>query len=197
MIRVFIVDDHELVRIGLKHLLDAPDIDVVGEAVNVTHAIEASLRLRPDVVLCDYHLPDGNGLRVVQSLLQQDPTIRVLMVTMIEDPQVSKQLLSAGAWGFVNKNTGEAVIRAVRQVAEGRRFDEAVPTPKASAFDRLSERELEVVHLLISGHTNKSTAQRLNLTVNSVRTYRERAFAKLEVNSHLELMELAREAGLG
>ncbi|MBT2750035.1 response regulator transcription factor [Lysobacter sp. ISL-50] len=204
MIRVFIVDDHELVRVGLRSLLgDQPDITVVGEASSAVAAIESIPPLNPDVVLCDYHLPDGTGLSIINALLDADSGLKILVVSMVEDPEIPRRLLAAGAMGFVSKESGATVVRAVRRVAAGQRFVEFIGSLEqvrewespSSPLGPLSPREVDVLRLLLSGHSYKSISMHLGIKVNSVKTHRSRAFEKLGIRSRIELLQWARSVG--
>ncbi|WP_408951526.1 response regulator [Lysobacter sp. Hz 25] len=204
MIRVFIVDDHELIRFGLRRLLeDQQDIAVVGEACNAAAAIDNVPRVTPDVVLCDYHLPDETGLVIINALLNTDTGLKILVVSMAEDPEIRRRLLAAGAMGFVSKTCGATVVRAIRHVAAGQRFVEFLAAAEQQDEGRatsntpgqLSPREVDVLRLLLYGHSYKSISASLAIKVNSVKTHRSRAFEKLGIGSRIELLQWARSVG--
>lgn len=202
MIRVFVVDDHPLVRVGLRWLLEAQaDIRVIGEAATASGAINAIPDAAPDVVLCDYQLPDGSGLELIRQLLKHDPAMKILMVSMVDGGPVPRRLLGAGALGYVSKaRDGAVVVRAVREVAQGRRFlDDALGGHllfESSPFERLSGRELEIAMLMIQGKRNHEIAEALNIAGSTVRTLRARLLAKLDVRGEAALTRLALEYGL-
>ncbi|MEH6413902.1 response regulator transcription factor [Pseudomonas sp. CGJS7] len=202
MIRVFVVDDHPLVRVGLRWLLESQaDIRVIGEAATVDNARNAIPTAAPDVVLCDYQLPDGSGLELTRQLLKHDPAMKILMVSMVDGGPVPRRLLAAGALGYVSKaRDGAVVVRAVREVAQGRRFlDDALGGHllfDSSPFERLSARELEVAMLMIQGQRNGDIAEALGISGSTVRTLRARLLAKLEVRSEAALTRIALEYGL-
>lgn len=202
MLRVFVVDDHPLVRVGLRWLLEAQaDIRVIGEAATVRDALRAIPDAAAHVVVCDYQLPDGNGVDLTRHLRRRDPTIKILMVSMIDGGPVPRRVLAAGALGYVSKaRDGAVVVRAVREVAQGRRFlDDALGGHllfESSPFERLSTRELEVAMLMVEGRRNGEIAEELGIEGSTVRTLRARLLAKLEVRGEAALMRLALEYGL-
>ncbi|UJB19222.1 MULTISPECIES: response regulator [Lysobacter] len=202
MIRVFVVDDHPLVRIGLRWLLEAqPDIRVIGEAATGDDARILIPSAAPDVVLCDYQLPGDSGLDLTRHLLKHDPKTKILMVSMVDGGPVPRRLLAAGALGYVSKaRDGSVVVRAVREVAQGRRFlDDSLGGHilfESSPFERLSGRELEIAMLLIHGKGNREIAKALGVADSTVRTLRSRALAKLEVRGEAALTRLAMKYGL-
>ena len=164
MIRVFIVDDHFLVRTGYRFVLtNVAGIQIVGEAQNAAEALIGIPRVRPDVVICDYDLPDRNGLFVVTNLLNQDPTLKVLVVSAITTGAVPRQMLRAGALGYVTKaGDGSVLIRGIRQVAKGERYiDESLGGADLfgdSAFDGLNGRVRDVLLLMLEGMQNPEIA---------------------------------------
>ena len=202
MIQVFVVDDHPLVRMGLRWVLESQeDIRVIGEAGSGIEAVAVVPHLNPDVVLCDFRLPDWDGLEVVRRLLRQNGSQRILVVSVVDSGPVPRQLLAAGALGYVSKaRDGNVVVRAVREVAAGRRFLDDALAGKilfgASPFDRLSARELEVALMIIQGQSNKEIAQMLAIATPTVRTLRSRMLAKLGVRGEVALVRLAIDCGL-
>lgn len=202
MIRVFMIDDHPLVRLGLRGVLETQnDMRVVGEASNGRDALAAIPKCKPDVVLCDFHLPGWDGLEVTRRLLAQAPEMKILIISVIERGAVPRCLLAAGAMGYVSKaQDGGAVIRAVREVAAGRRFlDDALGVGllfEVSPFDYLSSRQLEVARLMVQGKRTGDIALELGLTESTVRTVRTTVMAKLRVRSDIALVRLAMVWGL-
>lgn len=207
-IRVFMVEDHALVRDGLRLVLaDAPDIELVGEAGTGEEALPAIRRLVPDVVLCDLHLPGISGLEVTERLVRAGVGgPRVLIVSMLEDGPLPRRLIEAGALGYVGKGGDAAeLVRAVRDVARGRRYLSAgIARHMALAgidggdtgFDRLSPRELEVAMLLVRGLRQEDIARRLCLSAKTVNTHKSRLFEKLGVTNTVALARLASQHGL-
>lgn len=201
MIRVFVVDDHPLLRIGLRWLLEAQgDIQVIGEAGSAADAVIMIPPAEPDLVLCDFHLPDGDGLDVARGLLQEHPKLRILFVSVLEGGPIPRRLLAAGALGYVSKaRDGATLLRAVREVAAGHRFlDEALGANvlfEPSPFDRLSPRELEVARMMIQGEKTPAIAEALGITESTIRTFRARVLSKLEIRGEIALIRLALDCG--
>ena len=206
-IRVFLIDDHALVRTGMRLILctDA-DIEVVGEAETGEAALPLVRQLKPDVVLCDLHLPGYSGLEVTERIVRADLGVRVIIVSVLEDGPLPKRLLEAGASGYLGK-AGDAaeLIRAVREVSRGKRYlgsnvaqNLALHTVggDASPFDALSPRELEVAMLLTQGLRQEEIARRLNLSAKTVNTHKTRLFEKTGVQDNIALARLAAQWGL-
>ncbi|ROU08955.1 response regulator [Lysobacter enzymogenes] len=202
MIRVFVIDDHPLVRVGLTWVLETQkDLRVVGEADNGVSALAGVARHRPDVVICDYHLPNWDGLEVTRRLLEEQPDLKILIVSVVEGGPVPRRLLAAGAMGYVSKaRDGSAVVRAVREVAAGRRYlDDALGARmlfETTPFDQLSSRQLEVALLMVQGKRNAEIALDLDLTESTIRTVRAKVMAKLGVQTDIALARLAMDCGL-
>lgn len=206
-IRVFIVDDHALVRAGMRMILSAEvDIDVVGETDTGEAALPLIRQLRPDVVLCDLHLPGVSGLEVTERIVRADNQTRVIVVSVLEDGPMPRRLLEAGASGYVGKG-GEAgeLVRAVRDVARGKRYlASGVAQSLAlagigssgSPFDILSPRELEVALLLVQGRRQEEIARRLCLSAKTVNTHKSRLFEKLGIGDTIALARLAQQYGI-
>lgn len=206
-IRVFLVDDHALVRTGLRMILSAEtDIEILGEAESGEEALPQIRKLKPDVVLCDLHLPGYSGLEVTERIVRADLGVRVIIVSVLEDGPLPKRLLEAGASGYLGK-AGDAaeLIRAVREVSRGKRYlgsnvaqNLALHTVggDASPFDALSPRELEVAMLLTQGLRQEEIARRLNLSAKTVNTHKTRLFEKTGVQDNIALARLAAQWGL-
>ena len=206
-IRVFLLDDHALVRSGMRMMLAAEtDIEVVGEADSGEIALPMIRRLKPDIVLCDLHLPGISGLEVTERIVKGDYGCKVVMVSVLEDGPVPKRLIEAGASGYVGK-AGDAaeLLRAVRDVARGKRYLAngvaqhlalAGIGGEASPFDGLSPRELEVAMLLAQGLRQEDIAKRLSLSAKTVNTHKARLFEKLEIHDSIALARLCSRYGL-
>lgn len=206
-IRVYIVDDHALVRAGVRMLLsEQPDIEVVGEADSGEEALPQIRKLQPDVVLCDLHLPGISGLEVTERIVNEGLPVRVLIVSVLEDGPLPKRLLDVGAYGYIGK-AGDAreLLRAVRDVAMGKRYlGSSVAQNLAlagvegggSPFDVLSPRELEVAMLLVQGLRQEMIARRLKLSAKTVNTHKSRLFEKIGVQDSIALARLAARYGL-
>jgi two-component system, NarL family, response regulator NreC len=207
-IRVVIVDDHAVVRSGLKLILDAEgDIEVVGEAGNLRDAVFRARSLRPDVVLMDVVMPGGSGIEATPAVLKEAPDAKVLVLSMQDDPTYVREAFAAGASGYVLKEAADdEVVTAVREVAGGGSYvnpalgaklvaAEAAARAKAEA-DPLSDREREVLRLLALGHTNHEIAGQLYISVRTVETHRAHIMQKLRLSTRAELVHYAIEQGL-
>lgn len=205
-IRVYLVDDHALVRTGMKLILEHEvDIQVVGEADNGEDALAEIRRLKPDVVLCDLHLPGISGLEVTERITRAE-TSKVVVVSVLEDGPLPKRLIDAGAYGYLGK-AGDAaeLVRAVRDVSRGRRYlgtniaqnmALAAVDGQGSPFDQLSPRELEVAMLLVRGLRQEDIARRLSLSAKTINTHKSRLFEKLDIKDNIALARLAGQYGL-
>ena len=201
-IRVFIVDDHALVRTGMRMILSAEtDIEVLGDVESGEEALPLVRKLKPDVVLCDLHLPGVSGLEVTERILKGQQGTRVIVVSVLEDGPMPKRLLELGASGYVGKG-GDAseLLRAVRDVARGKRYlANSVAQNLAlygvdgdgSPFDALSARELEIAMLLMQGLRQEEIAKRLSLSAKTVNTHKTRLFEKLGIHDSIALARLA------
>ena len=207
-ISVFLIDDHALVRTGIRMILSGQTgIEVVGEADSGDVALPQIRRLKPDVVLCDLHLPGLSGLEITERIVKGDHGTKVIIVSVLEDGPMPKRLLEAGASGFVGKGgDSKELIRAVHDVAIGKRYlatsiaqNLALSNLEggASPFDLLSPRELEVALLLIQGHRQEEIARRLSLSAKTVNTHKARLFQKLGVQDNIALARLAAQYGVG
>lgn len=211
-IRVLIADDHAILRSGLRLLISGQgDMEVVGEAGDVDETLRLAKALLPDVVTLDLTMPGGSGLRAIEKLRSAVPSVRIVVLTMHEDPAYVRSALAAGAAGFLVKSAADsALIAAIHAVERGRQFIEvqdpevmralmapgraAPETPAPIAM--LSEREREVWVLLAQGHTNQAIADRLGLSVKTIESYRARLMQKLGLTNRAELTRLATELAL-
>lgn len=206
-IRVYLIDDHALVRTGMKMILAGEvDIEVVGDADNGEDALRQIRGLKPDVVLCDLHLPGLSGLEITERITRGDLETKVIIVSVLEDGPLPKRLLEAGACGYIGK-AGDAteLLRAVREVARGKRYlgtnvaqNMALSNVggSESPFDELSPRELEVAMLLIQGLRQEDIARRLSLSAKTVNTHKTRLFQKVGIQDNIALARLAAQYGL-
>jgi two-component system, NarL family, response regulator NreC len=207
VIRIVVVDDHAVVRSGLRLLLDAEnDLEVVGDAGNVREAVFEVRAAKPDVVLLDVTMPDESGIDGLPKLLHEAPEAKVLMLSMEDDPSYVREAFAAGASGYVLKEAVDAeVVAAVRDVAAGNRYvhpalgarmvaaDAAAQA--ANAADPLSDREREVLRLLALGHTNQEIAKQLYISVRTAETHRAHIMRKLQLSTRAELVRYAIEHG--
>jgi two-component system response regulator NreC len=203
MIRIVVVDDHAVVRSGLRLLLEAEDdLEVVGDAGSARDAVFEVRARQPDVILLDVTMPDENGIAALPKLLHEAPDAKVLMLSMEDDPSYVREAFGAGAHGYVLKEAADAeVVAAVRDVAEGRRYvhptlgarmvaaDAAAQA--AAEADPLSDREREVLRLLALGHTNQEIAQQLYISVRTAETHRAHIMRKLNLSTRAELVRYA------
>ncbi|NIR32475.1 MAG: UvrY/SirA/GacA family response regulator transcription factor [Gammaproteobacteria bacterium] len=208
MISVVLVDDHDLVRAGLKRLLeDTRDLRVVAEAGSGEEALRMLRRRRPDVVLMDVNMPGMGGLEATRRLRQLAPEVKVIVVTVHVEQPYPRRLLEAGAAGYLTKGSSlEEIVSAIRAVHAGERYISAdiaqrvalsmVPGAHQSPFDRLSQREMQVLLMFTQGHSVPAISEKLNISRKTVSTYRHRLFAKLEVHSDMELLKLAMRHGM-
>lgn len=201
-IRVFMVDDHALVRTGMRMILAGEaDIEVIGEADSGETALPLIRRLKPDIVLCDLHLPGVSGLEITERVVRGQPETRVIVVSILEDGPMPRRLIEAGASGYVGKG-GDAteLVRAVRDVARGRRYLASNIAQNLALsgiggndtpFDALSPREMEVAMLLLQGLRQEDIARRLSLSAKTVNTHKSRLFEKLQIHDSIALARLA------
>jgi two-component system, NarL family, response regulator NreC len=207
-IRVLVVDDHAVIRTGLRRVLDAEDdIETVAEAPNAERAVFEALEHKPDVVLMDVVMPGKSGIEGTPTLLQAVPEARVLVLSMQDDPRYVREAFDAGASGYVLKEAADSeVVSAVRAVAAGEQYlhpalgarliaAEAEERKRADV-DPLSEREREVLRLLALGHTNQEIAQVLYISVRTAETHRAHIMQKLGLSSRAELVRYALGEGL-
>jgi len=202
-IRVLVVDDHAVVRTGLRRILDSEkDIETVGEAPNAERALFEALELKPDVVLLDLVMPGKSGIEAMPGLLTALPDTRVLVLSMQDDPRYVREAFEAGASGYVLKEAADTeVVGAVRAVAGGERYVHPAlgarliaaesEERKRAASDPLSEREREVLRLLALGHTNQEIAAQLYISVRTAETHRAHIMRKLGLASRAELVRYA------
>ena len=215
-IRVLIADDHNVLRAGLRTLINSnPEMEVVAEASSGPEAVTLVRQHKPDVISLDLTMPGGSGPDIIRQLCHESPTMKVLVVTMHDDAAYCRAAIDAGASGYVVKTAADTeLIVAIQEVAAGRKFiqcetlhhaDElkrelssAAPTTreKEPSLDILSFREREVLNLLVRGFTNQEVADRLYVSVKTAETYRGRIADKLGVKSRAELVQFALSHGL-
>lgn len=209
-LRILLADDHVVVREGLKSLINAQTgMTVVGEAVDGLTACQEAKRLRPDLVVMDVSMPKLTGSQATERLAKECPQVKVLALTVHEDKGYIRQLLAAGAAGYVLKRAAAAeLIHAIRVVAGGGIYLDPTMAGKVvggfvhrgssdhdSHSAALSEREAEVGRLTAAGYSNKEVAARLELSVKTIETYRARAMEKLGLQSRADLVRYAVQQG--
>jgi two-component system, NarL family, response regulator NreC len=206
--RVLIVDDHAVVRSGLKLVLESEEgIVPVGEAGSARDAVFEARSTKPDVILLDVVMPDQSGIEAIPTLLRENPETKILVLSMQDDPQYVREAFAAGASGYVLKEAADSeVVAAVREVAAGGRYvhpelgarlvtAESEERRRAEE-DPLSERESEVLRLLALGHTNQEIAKQLFISVRTAETHRSHIMQKLRLSSRAELVRYALERRL-
>lgn len=210
-VKLLLVDDHEIVRAGLRMLFSAePEMVIVGEAASGREAIEQVARLAPDVVLMDVAMPDMNGIEATRRIKQNYPAAAVLALTMHEDEEYFFEMLSAGASGYVPKRAApDDLLSAIRVVSQGevfiypsmarllvkdflRRAEETTPPDT----ELLTAREHEVLACIADGLTNREIAEKLVISVKTVDRHRENIMRKLNLHNRVELVRYAIEKGL-
>jgi two-component system, NarL family, response regulator NreC len=207
-IRTVVVDDHAVVRAGLRLLLEAEkDIEVAAEAGDAREAVFEARAHKPDVILLDVVMPGRSGLEAIPDLLKESPESKILVLSMQDDAAYVREAFASGASGYVLKEAVDAeVVGAVREVAEGRRYVHPVLGARLVAADAderaraeadpLSEREHEILRLLALGHTNQEIASSLYLSVRTVETHRAHIMQKLRISTRAELVRYAIDHGM-
>jgi two-component system, NarL family, response regulator NreC len=211
-IRILLADDHQLMRSGLRLLIEQqPDLAVVGEAADGREAVAMAKSLRPDVVVMDIAMPNLNGIEAAHQITQNQPEIAVIMLSMHPDESYVLRALKSGAKGYLLKDSAESdLIQAIRAVAQGKSFfspavskvllDDYVRKLKRSgaedAYDLLTSREREILQLVAEGKSNKDVANLLNLSVYTVETHRSNIMQKLHLKGVPELTLYAVRKGI-
>jgi two-component system response regulator NreC len=208
VIRILVVDDHAVVRSGLRLLLEREeDMECVGEAGSADEAVREAHRHKPDVILLDLVMPGKSGIEAAPAISEAAPQAKLLVLSMQDDPTYVREAFAVGAMGYVLKEAADAeLVAAVREVAGGGRYvhpalgarlaaAEAEARARAEA-DPLSEREREVLRLLALGHTNQEIAKMLYISVRTAETHRAHIMQKLRLSTRAELVRYALESGL-
>jgi DNA-binding NarL/FixJ family response regulator len=210
--RILIVDDHAVLRAGLRLLIQSQsDMQVIGEAGTLSQALDAVRNAPPDVIILDLVMPGVSGVASVERLRNAAPAAKIVVLTMHDDPAYVRTAMAMGAAAFLNKSAADTeLIAAIRAVTRGRVFidfgnraklDDVLvpktrPTSSNSLLDHLSERERHVLGEVAKGHTNQHIADSLSLSVKTVESYRARLMKKLGFKQRAELVRLAVEIGL-
>jgi two-component system invasion response regulator UvrY len=208
MIKLFLVDDHELVRTGIRRILEeAGDMEVVGEAGDGDEALKIARGLSPDVVLMDVNMPGMGGIECTRRMLRLLPRVRVIALTVLDDDPFPARLKEAGAVGFLTKGCPAAeMIEAVRTVNRGFPYVASAVARKhmlgewqgtaTSPFEELSSREMQVAMMILDGQRTQEISEALSLSPKTVSTYRQRIYDKLNVRTDVDLTRLAYRYGL-
>ena len=213
MIRVLVVDDHELVRSGISRMLaDNPDIDVIGQVSSGEDAIDFVRRDRPDIVLMDIRMPGIGGLEATRRILRIDDSIRVIVVTACADDPYPTRVMQSGAMAYITKGADiQEMVRAIRMAHSGQRYISPEIAQKMalkqvsgdkggeselSLFERLSEREMQIAMMVVDCQKVQDISDKLCLSPKTVNSYRYRIFEKLEISSDVELALMAVRLGL-
>ncbi|ERP92695.1 chemotaxis protein CheY [Marinobacter sp. ES-1] len=213
MIRVLVVDDHELVRSGISRMLaDNPDLDVIGQASSGEEAIEFVRENRPDIVLMDIRMPGIGGLEATRRILRLDDSIRVIVVTACADDPYPSRVMQSGAQAYITKGADiQEMVRAIRKAHSGQRYispeiaqkmalkqlaGEKDDDGELAKFDRLSEREMQIAMMVVDCQKVQDISDKLFLSPKTVNSYRYRIFEKLEISSDVELALMAVRLGL-
>ncbi len=207
-VKVLLVDDHQLVRSGIRRILDdAPDVEVIGEAGSGEEALRQARSEQPDVVLMDVSMPGIGGLEATRKLLRTSPELKIIALTIYMEEPYPSRLLEAGASGYLTKGCDvEEILRAIRAVARGERYigadiarqmaQEGFTRQGANCFDRLSQREVQVMLMITQGYKTQEISDTLCLSPKTVSTYRYRLYEKLGVETDVELTHLAIRHGM-
>jgi two-component system response regulator NreC len=213
-IRLLLADDHAVLRAGLALLVNAqPDMTVVGEAATGLETIEKAQSLEPDVILMDITMPEPGGIEAAKEITSKNPDTKVLFLTMHEDEAFLREALRARASGYVPKRAADNdLLSAIRAIYQGDIYVHPTMTrplldnlfleanrrdrPETDSYDRLSDREKEVLQLVAQGYTNKQIADKLFLSVKTIETYKARIMEKLGFHNRAELVRFALKKGL-
>lgn len=209
-IRILLADDHAVLRAGLRMLIDAqPDMEVAAECGDGEQTVREAAAEKPDVAIVDLAMPGMSGVEVIHRLRERGDAVRVLVLTMHDDPAYARAAVAAGAAGYVTKDVDASeVLAAIRAVHRGRTYlqfahrieereaERPAPTPARASRPLLSAREQQVLELLARGYTNRQAGERLSLSVKTVETYRARLGEKLGLRTRADLVRFAMQLGL-
>lgn len=208
MINVFLADDHALIREGIKNLLSTiGDIKIVGETANPYEVPEQIKKIKCDVLVLDLSMPGKSGLDVLKEIKITSPNTRILIMTMLPEDQFAKRTLKAGADGYLTKESApDELITAIRRIASGRKYvsqslaeklaQDLDDTSDKPIQDQLSDREFQVMKLIVAGRSQTEIANELSISASTVNTYRSRILEKLSLHSNAELIHFAYQNNL-
>ncbi|MCP3850619.1 MAG: UvrY/SirA/GacA family response regulator transcription factor [Gammaproteobacteria bacterium] len=207
MIKVLLVDDHELVRTGIRRLIDDINgLEVVGEVETGEAAIDFAQNEHVDVVLMDLNMPGIGGMEATRRLIAKDKHLKIIVVTIHDSEPFPQQLFKAGAMGYLTKGCNiDEIVHAIKEVFYGRRYVSVdiaqkmamtIQPDEDNPFDKLSQREMQVMMMSMQGMKGQQISEQLNLSPKTISTYRYRLFDKLRVTNDVELTRLAMQYGL-
>lgn len=208
MINVFLADDHALIREGVKNLLSAiSDIKIVGETANPHEVSELIKKIKCDLLILDLSMPGKSGLDVLKEIKSTSPNTKILIMTMLPEDQFAKRTLKAGAAGYLTKESApDELITAIRRIASGRKYvsqslaeklaQDLDDTSDKPIHDQLSDREFQVMKLIVAGRSQTEIANELLISPSTVNTYRSRILEKLSLHSNAELIHFAYQNNL-
>ncbi|MBL4681346.1 MAG: UvrY/SirA/GacA family response regulator transcription factor [Pseudomonadales bacterium] len=208
MIRVLVVDDHQLVRVGTVRLLsDIEGIEVVGQAESGEQAIDILRDIKPDVILMDVQMPGMGGLEATRRCLRADPEVKIIAVTIYEDEPYPSKLMEVGAVGYLTKRADVAeIVKAIKKVMSGQRYigseiaQQLVLKPYSNKsicpFELLSSREMQITLMVIEGYRVMDISEKLSLSPKTINSYRYRIFDKMDVQNDVGLTKLAIKYGI-
>ena len=206
MLRILLADDHEIVREGIKMLIDAQDdMEVVGEAENGNAAIEKMRELSPDIIVMDISMPELNGMKATRRIMRKSPNVKILTLSRHSDDGYLQQLIQAGVSGYILKQSAPTeLIRAIRQVGSGKKYVDPTLTDRVmsgyisqkSALDTaqkvsLTDRETEVVRLIAWGYSNREIGEHLQISVKTVEAHKANSMRKLGIKSRIDIVRYA------
>jgi len=203
MIKIFVADDHSLIREGIKNLISSEsDIKIIGESSDPYEVLEQLKKHKPDVIVLDISMPGKSGLDLLKEIKIQLPEIKVLMMSMLPEEQFAKRTLKAGASGYITKTSlPEEFIIAIRRVASGRKYvsqnlaeqlaEDLDENVEKKPYELLSDREFQILKMIASGKSQTDIADELAISVSTVNTYRSRILEKLKLKSNNELIRYA------
>ena len=208
MINVLLTDDHELVRTGIRRLLeDSKQVEIVGEADCGEDSLQLAQSLKPDVILMDVNMPGIGGVEACRRILQRNPKQKIIVLTVHNEQTFPKRLLEIGAKGYLTKECGvDEMIKAIKQVNSGGSYIASsiaqqlalslLPGNDVNPIDRLSRREFQVMLMISQGLTNLEISDKLCLSPKTISTYRLRVLEKLDAHNEVDLIKIAVEQGM-
>jgi two-component system invasion response regulator UvrY len=208
MINILLTDDHELVRTGIRRLLeDSKQVKIVGEAECGEDSLQLAQSLNPDVILMDVNMPGIGGVEASRRILQRNPKQKIIVLTVHNEQTFPKRLLEIGAKGYLTKDCGiDEMIKAIKQVNSGGSYIAStiaqqlalslLPGNEANPIDRLSRREFQVMLMISQGLTNVEISDKLCLSPKTISTYRLRVLEKLDAHNEVDLIKIAVEQGM-